>query len=358
MAATNPTQRYKVDDLLSFANGLFRKAGCDDDKAATIAQGLVEADLLGHTTHGLQLAPAYLAELESGRMTAVGEPLTINDRGATVTWDGQKLPGIWLAARAVDLAVGRARQFGTASVAIRKSHHIGCLAVFLQRATDHGLMVVLTCSDPGTSSVAPYGGRTPVMTPNPFAIGIPTGSKPIWIDTSASITTNRLTNRLRQEGKPFPGKWALTADGEPTDDPNCLYTDPPGTLLPSGGADHGHKGYAVALLIEALTQGLSGYGRADQPQDWGASVFVQVHDPAAFAGTDGFIRQTGWLAGACQAAPPVPGVDQVRLPGERAMQHKRQALAEGVELYPSIMPALSPFAEKYRITTPVPSPNG
>ena len=84
---TTPTEaRFRADELTDFAAALFAAAGCDGDKPATIAAGLVEADLLGHTTHGLQLAAAYLGELESGGMTPTGEPDVVADRGAAATW--------------------------------------------------------------------------------------------------------------------------------------------------------------------------------------------------------------------------------------------------------------------------------
>ena len=346
--------RYRPADLIDFAAKLFAAAGCDADKPAVIAAGLVEADLLGHTTHGLQLAAPYLGELAAGKMLAIGEPDVVAERGAVATWDGMNLPGVWLTSRAVDLATARAATHGTATVVIRRSHHIGCLAAFLTRATDRGMMVIVTCSDPAVAAVAPFGGRKAVYTPDPFAVGIPTDGDPILIDVSASITTNGMATRLHREGKRFPGAWALDAAGNATDDPAVLFADPPGTLLPTGGADHGHKGYGLALMVEALTQGLGGFGRADAPTGWGASVFVQVIDPTAFG--DGFIRQTSWLAEACRTCPPVPGVDAVRLPGQRGLALKRRALLEGVSLYPGIMDALAPHAAKFGV--PLPRPCG
>jgi LDH2 family malate/lactate/ureidoglycolate dehydrogenase/serine/threonine protein kinase/tetratricopeptide (TPR) repeat protein len=299
------------------------------------------------------LAAAYLRDLEAGKMTPTGEPEVVNDRGSAITWDGRRLPGVWLAAKAVNLAAQRARDHGIGVVAIRRSHHIGCLAAFLQRATDHGFMVIIASSDPAVASVAPYGGCTAVLTPDPIAIGIPTGGDPILIDISASITTNGMSDRLRREGNRFPGPWALDAAGEPTDDPAALFANPPGTLLPIGGLDHGHKGFGLALMIEALTQGLSGYGRAEQPSDWGASVFVQVFDPAAFGGRRAFERETSWTAAACKNAAPASGVDAVRLPGQRGLERKRQAMNEGVQLYSGIMEALTPFASKFGIELPL-----
>ncbi len=347
-----PAARYHAADLTAFAGALFAAAGCDGDKPDLIAELLVEADLLGRTTHGLQLAPGYLGEIESGAMARRGEPQVVADRGAAVTWDGCALPGVWLTARAIDLGVERARTYGTAAIAIRRSHHIACLAAYLQRATERRMMAMIATSDPADASVAPFGGTRAIFTPDPIAIGIPTDADPILIDISASITTNGMTNRLKREGRRFPGPWAIDAAGHVTDDPSVLSTDPPGTLLPVGGRDHGHKGYGLALAIEALTQGLGGFGRAERPTGWGASVFVQVMDPAAFGGTEAFLRQTSWIAAACRDNPPAPGVESVRLPGQQGLARKRRALAEGVAPHSGIMDALLPWAGKLGVKPP------
>jgi L-lactate dehydrogenase len=290
------------------------------------------------------LLPAYLSEVENGGMTKSGQPEIVADFPSAVTWDGKRLPGPWLVLKALELAMARAKTNGICSLAIRRSHHIACLAAYLQRVTGEGLMVLLTCSDPNVCSVAPCGGRREVFTPNPLAAAWPTDGEPVIIDVSMSITTTALTKRLHAEGKRFPGRWALTADGEPTDDPAALYTKPPGTLLPMGGIDHGHKGYAFALLVEAVTGGLTGHGRADPGEGWGATVFVQVMNPACFGGVAEFRRQTGQMAALCRGTPPRRGIERVRLPGESGLRRRTGQLEHGVELHSSIMPALAPWA--------------
>jgi LDH2 family malate/lactate/ureidoglycolate dehydrogenase len=347
-------QRWAAEALVDFAERLLRAAGFDAEKASVTGRLLVEADLLGHTTHGLQLLPPYVGEALAGRMAVTGEPRVVADFPAALTWDGERLPGVWLTDKAMGVAMERARTQGTAMVAIRRSHHIACLAAFLTRATDAGMMAVISSSDPSVASVAPFGGRVPLYTPDPIAIGIPTTGDPVLIDISASITTNGLSGRYAAEGRRMPHPWLLDAAGNPTDDPGVVSADPPGSILPVGGLDHGHKGYGLGLMIEALTQGLSGYGRSAAPGDWGASVTVQVIDPACFGGTDAFVRETGWLADACRASPPRPGVERVRLPGESGLARKRAALERGVALYPGIMPKLADLAAEHGITVPQP----
>ncbi len=344
--------RYAAAALQDFALNLFTAAGLTQTLAAPVARYLVEADLMGHDTHGLALAPWYLSDILDGHLRYDGGPRLLRDKGAALAWDGGHLPGAFLVVQAMDLAIDRARQFGTCTIAVGGAHHIGALAAYLHRATDLGLMASLASSSPNAASVAPFGGVSGVFTPNPVAHGIPTPKGPILIDISASITTNNMSQRLIREGRIYPAPWVLDADGSPSNDPAMLTKG--GTLLPTGGLDHGQKGYGMALQVEALTQALSGIGRADLPGGTTCAFTVQVWDPEAFGGTEAFLRQTGWLAEACLATPPRPGGPPVRLPGQAALARKAAALADGVPLYPSILPALSDHAA--RLGVPLPAP--
>jgi LDH2 family malate/lactate/ureidoglycolate dehydrogenase len=349
---TTNVPRYRADALVAFAQALLTKAGVRDDIARDVATVLVDGDLLGHNTHGLALLAGYLGEVEKGSMGKGGEPKVINARPATQAWDGLRLPGPWLTLRAFDTATKIAETYGTGTVVIRRSHHIACLAAYLKRVTDRGMMGLLYCSDPAGSSVAPFGGVSPVFTPNPMAAGIPTSGDPILLDISASYTTNGLTQRLWMAGEKLPHPWVQDAQGNATTDPAVLFNEPKGTLLPLGGLDAGHKGYALALLIEACTGALAGFGRADPPEGWGATVFVQVLDPEAFGGRADYTRQMEWLADACHAATPRPGGNPVRLPGENGMKRLREQTAQGVALFPTIMPALAPWGDKLGVPLP------
>lgn len=340
---------HPFETLVGYAAALLAAAGLDGDKPGVVGRLLVTADAMGHDTHGLALLPDYLDEIAAGTMTATGEPAILADRPAACVWDGNQLPGVWLVDRAVRLAADRAATHGTCAIAIRRSHHIACLATFLLAATERGMMAVVTCSDPAEARVAPHGGARPVFMPDPLAAGIPTEGDPILVDISTSIATMAMTGRLKREGRRFPGLWALDAEGAPTDDPAAVAD---GALLPVGGVDHGHKGTGLALLVEALSQGLCGFGRADRPTGWGASVFVQVFDPALFAGRAAFTRQTTHTADAVRATPPRDPAHPARLPGGQAMAGLRRARAEGLRPRAGLLEALAPHAARLGVAAP------
>lgn len=350
------SQKYPAENLIAFAENLLAKAGLERDKARVVAEVLVEGDLLGHTTHGLHQLGSYLADVRTGQMATSGEPRVVADFPVAVTWDGMRLPGPWLTMRALDLAMERAGKLGTCSVAISRSHHIACLAAYLKRVADAGFLVLLTCSDPQDRAVAPHGGKQGLYSPNPIAAAWPTGGDPVIVDVSTSIVSNGQARRAHSEGREFPAPWLVDATGHPTRVPGTLFKQPPGALLPVGGVDHGHKGYALALLVEALTSGLAGHGRADPKEGWAANVFLQVWNPAMFGGREQFERQTRALAEACRTSAPRSGFERVRLPGEAALRRRERQLREGVELYPTILPALQPWAEKLGVTMPAALP--
>jgi LDH2 family malate/lactate/ureidoglycolate dehydrogenase len=337
--------RFNANHLVDFAASVLTLAGLEQEKSEIVAAILVEADLMGHTTHGLQLLSSYVKELEDGNMLKSGGPEVVNDSGAAITWNGNYLPGPWLVYKAIDLALERVAEHPVVTVVIQKSHHIACLAAYLERVTAKGFMILLSCSDPGNRTVAPFGGTTGVYSPNPLAAGIPTNAQPIIMDVSMSTTANASVKRAFDENKKLPHPWLLEKNGHMTDDPTSFFDENPATILPLGGLDSGHKGFALGILIEALTNALSGFGRAEKPDRWTASVFIQLINPGAFGGSEAFKAETDFLSNECLQS----GQD-VRLPGQRALSLKEDQLKSGLSLYPTVIAGLDELSEKWNVT--------
>lgn len=348
------TVKYQAKSLINFAVQVLRANGMQPDMAQDVAEVLVEGDLFGHDTHGLALLTPYIAVLKKGQMNGTGEIDIVTSRAAVATWDGSYLAGPWLVRRGLDWAQKTAREYGTATLVIRKSSHIGALAAYLEQPARQGFMVQLMCSDPSVASVAPFGGTEALVTPNPMSYGIPASDGPIMIDISASITTNGMTGRLHNSGVQGAHEWWLDADGIPTTNPSVLETDPPGSLMPLGGVEAGHKGFSLALFVESMTAGLAGFGRADAIENWGATVYLQLTDCDAFGGTPEFERQMQWLVEHSVANKPANKDKPVRVPGQRAIARKAEQLRDGITLHETIPPALMKLAELNSIAMPQP----
>lgn len=336
-----------------FSYQLFVAAGLNHERAESVARLLVLTDMMGRSTHGLAQAKLYIDQLASGGMSKDGDYQVVRDTGSTIVWDGNYLPGLWLVERALTLAYARIKEHGVVTFSIKHSHHIGCLAALVKDAADRGYFVTLLSSGPHGKYVAPFGGTQALFSPNPIAYGIPSSGRSVLIDMTASITTVSMTREKVKAGKTFDRPWMLDATGQPTTDPRVLeVSDPRGSMMLLGGMESGHKGFGLAIMVEALTQALSGHGRRDAPKRWGASVYLQLIDPEAFCGLDAFRDQMDFFIDACHTNPPADSSTPVRLPGEQADKNIQVAKISGIVLSNETRAELLECAHKLGVASP------
>ena len=346
------TALYRHEHLIVSTAQLFAAAGLDKPIAQTVAEILVEAELLGYDTHGLQFIPAYIKNIESGETKRLGKPTILRDGGNTLLLDALGLPGQWATVQALEMAWARLAEQGIVTVVIRHCANISCLATYAKRAADLGALAIVATSSPTHGVVAPPGGKQGRVSTNPMAIGIPTGAHPILIDTSTASVSNRQIERTRRAGGRLAQPVLIGADGNPSDDPDTFYGDPKGAIMPVGGAELGHKGFAFSLMVEALTTSLAGVGRAEQGE--GSNVFLQLINPAAFGGAEAFRGETSALGDWCRDAAPVDPENPVRMPGDRAHHCWRDRVENGVSLHAEVPGLFAPVFARYGIDAPRP----
>ncbi|MEZ5561250.1 MAG: Ldh family oxidoreductase [Pseudomonadales bacterium] len=347
--------RYSAPALERFASDLLVAAGLPPARAAALARIFVTADLLGYSTHGLQRLPSNLRWLEQGRMRREGEPEVLRDRLAVFSWDAHFLPGPWVLTRAVDEALGRVARTGVVTATLRRCSHVACLAAYLVPVLERRLVGLLVVSTPDERFISPFGGRDAVFSNNPLAFCAPTGGLPILFDVSMAITAGGRIARAAREGRQLPEACLKTADGRVSADPAVLSGEPPGTVMPIGGPGHGHKGYALTLMTEVLSQALSGHGRSAAAGEGEAnSVFLQVLDPEAFTDWSDYQREVDVLVSQCLDSRADRPEQPVRIPGHAAWRRRQQQLAQGVSLYPGILAQLETWAGRLHVTLPVP----
>jgi LDH2 family malate/lactate/ureidoglycolate dehydrogenase len=343
-------QLYLHTDLIAFAFKCLTAAGLKSEMASVVARRILDADLSGHDTHGLALLPRYLTELEEGKTAKDGTIETVSSRGACLTWDAGMLPGHWVLEQAFETAIGLVPAHGLVSIAVRRSQHVGALQVYLNMATERGYMCLLWVTDSKVRSVAPPGGLDAVLTSEPIAAGIPTRSAPILVDTTTSLTSNNFVKQAQMRGERLPWPALLSAEGKASDDPAVLSGEHHGTILPLGGITHGHKGYAIAMIVSALSLGLPGLGRVSGEKAQG--FFLQIIDPDAFGGRDVFLDEADWMANATRAARPIDPARPVRVPGDGARARIASQMAAGVAISAEIRKATESWATRHGIAFP------
>ncbi|WP_185960774.1 Ldh family oxidoreductase [Aliidiomarina halalkaliphila] len=344
--------RVQLAELLQFTEACLTQAGASAEVAKAMAHSLVQGDLLGFRTHGVRRLPYNVKQLQAGRMKGSGEPQILRRRAAIETWDAESLSGLYVAPLAVQRAMSMARTAGTGTVVVKRCEHVASLAAYLQQATDQGLLITMMAATPAQASVAPHGARSPVFSPNPYGMGVPTRGAPILLDMSFSMTAAGKVRQAYDRNERLPWPAIVSGSGEITDNP-ADYIDGNGAILPLGGADLGYKGYGLCLMSEIFTLGLSNYGRLQGAHDGEMNtLYVQVTDPEAFGTRDDFLAVTDDLLNRCRKAAAIDPSEPVRIPGERALALAEEQQRTGVLLDELTWPRLQHLAKKLGMEIP------
>jgi LDH2 family malate/lactate/ureidoglycolate dehydrogenase len=329
--------------LTDFATAVLEAEGVPNDDARLVARCLVQAELWGHPSHGLLRLGWYVARIRSGVVDPAAKPETLVDLGALALLDGHEGLGHVLTAHAASEAARRAREHGVGVVGVRNSNHFGMAAHFTRMIAEQGCVGVVTTN--GSPAMAPWGGKEKAVGANPWSIAAPAGRHGVTVMDIANVNAARgKIYAARERGATIPEGWALDAEGRPTTDPAAAIA---GVILPMGG----HKGYAIAFMMDVLSgvltgssfaTGVSGPQQAERRS--GCGHVVLALDVAAVADPGDFGQRMEALIAEMKAVPLAEGFDEIFFPGEIEDRSRIRREREGIELPSRTMEALERLA--------------
>jgi LDH2 family malate/lactate/ureidoglycolate dehydrogenase len=360
MSATVPPEPFTIPVAVLHAlmTDVFTAHDVTAEDARLVADALVEASLSGYDAHGVMRVPRYADDLRRGVIAPRGAFTILKETAASAHVNGGRALGPVTATRAVALACAKAAAVGVGCVSTCNSNDIGRLGSYLRAPAQQGFLVLILANDSGgLPTVAPHGGAARFFSTNPIGAGIPNGEEePIVIDMATSVASVGRVRMAAQRNATLPTDVLQDAAGKPVTDPARFFDAPDEVfLLPLGGATAGYKGFALQLLVDVLAGALGGAGVATgvDPGLEANALFVLALGPDHFAGGARFGDLVGALGAGLHATPPLPGVDAVRLPGERAAEERRRRAAEGIPLHATTLAELRRtltdlgLAEKY-----------
>jgi hydroxycarboxylate dehydrogenase B len=322
---------YQAAALEAAGAAIFVGAGVPPDEAQIVAHSLVTSNLLGHDSHGVIRIPQYVNNVRQG-LVHVGAICTVQEAPAMAVLDGGWGFGQVVARHAAELAIAKARQHTVAVVTAFHCNHVGRLGEYVEIAAEAGMLALATVNNHGQGRLlAPFGAKSGRLSPNPIAFGAPRpGEVPFVMDLTPSVVPEGKVRVKRNRGEPLPAGWVQDAEGRPTTDANALYEG--GSLLPLGGPV-GHKGFALALMVEILSGALGGAGVSrPNPERAGNGLFYAAINPASFLPQEQYMREMAVLADHVKSSPPLDGVSEVLLPGEPEYRTRTARLRDGVDI--------------------------
>jgi uncharacterized oxidoreductase len=344
------------DELVATVRGIFTAAGCAADEADRIAIHLVDANLTGHDSHGVVRVPLYIDWMRSGHVFPGRSVEVVTDGGSFAVLDGRRGFGQTVAAQAVQLGIERARQHGTAVVAMRNAGHIGRVGAFAEAAVRAGLVSIHFVNVTGSALVAPFGGIERRFSTAPFAVGVPLPDRPVILDFATSLVAEGKVQVASYGGKPLPPGALVSSEGELSTDPHVLYGDYGETDLRRAGNGTGairafgeHKGSGLALMCELLAGALTA-GGGSGPGGEGCGIsngMLSVYLSPAHLGTKDEFERIGldYLNWVLSSRPIDPG-SPVLAPGDVEEQTRAARRAEGIPLPVDTWSAIRRTAEQ------------
>lgn len=351
MTADPNTVRVPLPALFSFCRDVLKAVGLSSESAKRVARSLTEADARSLSSHGVvRLLPVYVRRLEQGTTNPTPTIRTVQRRGGAALIDADNAPGQVAGHAAMDLAIELARSDGVGTVGVRKSSHFGFGALFVEQASDAG-MIGLALTN-ASSNMPPAGGRSRYFGTNPLAIGVPSdGEYPLVLDMSTSVVARGKIVMAEMEGRTIPTGWAIDSRGYPTEDPAAALL---GAVLPMAG----YKGSGLALMIDVLSGVLTGaafgghvvdlYDEGGGAQNVG-HLFVAI-DVDAFMSVPTFKARLAQFVTEVRSQPRMPGVDRIYLPGEMEFESRERAVQAGVRVSAAGWTELHELAARWNVT--------
>ncbi|MFN8585985.1 MAG: Ldh family oxidoreductase [Dehalococcoidia bacterium] len=318
--------------LRAYVARIFEAAGAPPEDAALVAHHLIEANLQGHDSHGVIRVERYIRDIEAGVLHPGAEVRLDRDDDTTAVVDGGWNFGQVVAHRTMAVAVEKARLRGVGIAVAHRSGHVGRVGAYGEQAADAGCIGIAMVNNHGGGRVmsAP-GGLERRLSPNPIVVVLPTEPRFV-LDMTTSVVAEGKLRVARNRGESVPDGWIVDAEGRPATDPAAFYGPPQGSLRPLGG-DAVHKGFGLALVVEALAGALSpaGTSRPGAPSV-GNGLFCMAIDVARFRPLDDFAATFAALIEYVQSPPYAPGVDHITIPGEPERTSQRTREAAGIPL--------------------------
>ncbi|MDG1280234.1 MAG: Ldh family oxidoreductase [Pseudorhodobacter sp.] len=340
-----PDTTIPHDALQRFIARCFIACGMPKDDAATAAGLMAQADLIGQDGHGVFRLPMYIKRIRAGGMNMTPQFRRIEDRAATALIDGDNGLGHLVMHHATELAMEKAATTGVAWVGARHSNHAGPASLYATMPLKKD-MIGLYIAVGSANHLPPWGGTEMLLSTNPIAVAVPSGQNvPIVLDMATTVAAYGKVKTAAQRGETMPEGWMIDREGNPLTDPKRASE---GFLLPIGGP----KGYGLALIFGILAGTLNGaaFGRdvvdfnADSTSLTNTGHMIIALDIKAFADPDQFKAGIDRIWDQLKSSPRLPGVSDIRLPGERLASVTAQRLANGIPLPAALLAQLAGMA--------------
>jgi len=237
--------RYKPENLRHDMEEVLTKLGTLEEDAKVVSEALLRAEMRGFGSHGILRFPKLISSIEHGFQKTKTRITIERETTNSALINGNSGLGIVVAKKAMELAIEKARSNGIAAIGVHNTNHFGMAGYYAEMAARRDMIGIVMCNT--EPAMAPFGGKTPILGTNPVSVAIPTKKHPVVLDTATTNIAKGRILKAKKEKKLLPEDCALDREGNPTINPEKVFS-----LLPLGGKNFGYKGYGLSFVIDIL----------------------------------------------------------------------------------------------------------
>jgi uncharacterized oxidoreductase len=336
------TKTYSHAALIEIGTKVICGMGAPEDLASTVSRSLVLSNLVGHDSHGIIRLMEYSGWVQSRNLIPNAYPKVEWTRESTSLIDGSWGWGQSASLLATETVIDSARKYGTASVVLSRTNHVGRLGEYVNLISKAGMMGIAFCNT-GGPIVAPFGGIKRVLGTNPFAWSVPgAGDFNYVLDFSTAVVAAGKIILAGMSGEAIEPGALLDKNGKPSTSASDLSDG--GSLLAFGG----HKGSGLSVLIDVAAGILSGnMPAAISESGFGNGTVFMAMDISRFAAPDLFKSVASQFQGIMHNAGEA---NAVLLPGEFEYSTKCAREVDGISISPGVRENIDETAKQYGVS--------
>ncbi len=336
-----------VSEAEQFISSALQAEKVPTKDATIVANLMVQSDLAGADGHGIFRLPAYLKRIRAGGVNLKPNIHVEREQGATALINGDNALGHLVMNRAVELAIEKVKKYSVCWIGSHYGNHSGAASVYVRKLAEQGYVGIYMAVG-NANHMAPWGGIDLLLSTNPIAIAVPAGNGPtVLLDIATTVAAYGKVKLAAQKGELMPEGWMIDRQGKSITDPKQSSG---GSLLPIGG----YKGYGLAVMIGLLAGALNNAAVGKSTIDFNVhhdlvtntgQTIIAV-DPSAFGDKNEFVDRVTALVNDLKNSATLPGVNEIRVPGEGAANTMMSRMQKGIPIAPELLEALNACAQE------------
>lgn len=328
-------RKVPYENLKKFCTDVFKGYGYSQEESEDIVDVLLQADLFGIESHGVQRLIRYHRSLMQGKIHPDARASVISETPVSAVLDAHGGAGQLTAIFAMRKAIEKAKNTGIGFVIMKNTNHYGIAAYYSLMAAKEDLIGLSFTNT--EAMMPPTFGRQAMLGSNPIAVAMPADPYPFSYDGSTTVVPRGKLEVYNKKEEPLPNGWGVDEKGMDCNDAAVILDNiincKGGGILPVGGSSPlsgSHKGYGYGMMCELFTSILTGGPTSNHWRRGETSQSFIAIDYGMFGDKKEIRQHMSTFMQELRDSNKAEGQDRIYTHGEKEFENEKVRKTEGI----------------------------